>query len=446
MKKLVLSFLALVITMTISAQDNPLWMRYCAISPDGSTIVFSYQGDLFTVPVSGGNARQLTTNAAYDSQPVWSPDGQQIAFTSAREGSLDVYLINKEGGVPRRLTTHSGSEVPLGFLDNQTVLLQSNILSTAQSAFFTERMPQVYQVSTQGGRMRLFSSVTMDNLSVAADGRILYHDRKGMEDSWRKHQTSAVVRDVWLKTKDDHFSKLTDTKCENRNPVWAADGKSFYYLSEASGSMNVYKKNIDGTGLRQLTQLKNHPVRFLSASKNGVLCFGYNGEIFTMREGDKPQKVNIRIVTDSNSRDVVKQVQRSGATEIAVSPEGKEVAFILHGDVYVTSVEYNTTKQITDTPEQERSIDFSPDGRSLVYAAERGGYWQIYQSSIVKKEEKLFTYATDIKEERLTNSKVTSFLPKYSPNGKEVAFLENRTTLRIINLANNQVRTVMDGK
>ncbi|MBQ6309116.1 MAG: PD40 domain-containing protein, partial [Prevotella sp.] len=261
MKKLVLSFLALVITMTISAQDNPLWMRYCAISPDGSTIVFSYQGDLFTVPVSGGNARQLTTNAAYDSQPVWSPDGQQIAFTSAREGSLDVYLINKEGGVPRRLTTHSGSEVPLGFLDNQTVLLQSNILPTAQSAFFTERMPQVYQVSTQGGRMRLFSSVTMDNLSVAADGRILYHDRKGMEDSWRKHQTSAVVRDVWLKTKDDHFSKLTDTKCENRNPVWAADGKSFYYLSEASGSMNVYKKNIDGTGLRQLTQLKNHPVR-----------------------------------------------------------------------------------------------------------------------------------------------------------------------------------------
>ena len=122
------------------------------------------------------------------------------------------------------------------------------------------------------------------------------------------------------------------------------------------------------------------------------------------------------------------------------------MAFILHGDVYVTSVEYNTTKQITDTPEQERSIDFSPDGRSLVYAAERGGYWQIYQSSIVKKEEKLFTYATDIKEERLTNSKVTSFLPKYSPNGKEVAFLENRTTLRIINLSNKQVRTVMDGK
>ncbi len=126
MKKIVLSILVMTFSTVLSAQNNPLWMRYNAISPDGSTIVFSYQGDLFTVPVSGGHARQLTTNAAYDSQPVWSPDGQQIAFTSAREGSLDVYLINKEGGVPRRLTTHSGSEVPLGFLDSQTILLQCN--------------------------------------------------------------------------------------------------------------------------------------------------------------------------------------------------------------------------------------------------------------------------------------------------------------------------------
>ena len=446
MKKTFISVLALALATALSAQDNPLWMRYSAISPDGSTIAFSYQGDLFTVPVVGGSAKQLTTNAAYDAQPVWSPDGQQIAFASGREGSLDVYLVGKEGGVPQRLTTHSGSEVPLGFLNNETVLLQCNILPTAQSAYFSQRMPQVYQVSTKGGRMRLFTSVTMDNLSVNPDGRILYHDRKGLEDTWRKHQTSSVVRDVWLKSTDDHFTKLTDTKCENRNPVWAANGQSFYYLSEASGTMNVYKKNIDGTGLQQLTQLKDHPVRFLSVSQNGVLCFGYNGEIYTMREGAQPQKVRISIVKDSNDREVVKQVQRSGATEIAVSPEGKEVAFVLHGDVYVTSVEYNTTKQITDTPEQERSIDFSPDGRSLVYAAERDGFWQIYQSSIVKKEDKLFTYASEIKEEKLTNTKVTSFLPKYSPDGKEVAFLENRTTLRVLNLASKQVRTVMDGK
>jgi len=433
-------------TTLLGAQENPLWMRYNAISPDGSTIAFSYQGDLFTVPATGGRATQLTTNAAFDSQPVWSPDGQQIAFASAREGSLDVWLIGKDGGAPKRLTTYSGSETPLAFLDNQTVLVQTNILPSAQSAIFSARFPQVYQVSTQGGRLRLFSSITMDNVSVYADGRILYHDRKGMEDTWRKHQNSSVVRDIWLKTTDDHFTQLTNHKAEDRNPVWAADGKSFYYLSEVSGTMNVWKKNIDGTGDQQLTRLEKHPVRFLTASQNGTLCFGFNGEIYTLREGGQPQKVNISIVSDTNDRDLVKQVQRSGATEIAVSPEGKEVAFILHGDVYVTSVEYNTTKQITDTPEQERDIDFSPDGRSLAYAAERNGFWQLYQSSIVKKEDKLFTYASEIKEEKLTNTQVTTFLPKYSPDGKEIAFLENRTTLRVLNLATRQVRTVMDGK
>ena len=146
MKKTILSILALTFAAAISAQENPLWMRYNAISPDGSTIAFSYQGDLFTVPVTGGKATQLTTNSAFDSQPVWSPDGKQIAFASAREGSLDVYLINKEGGAPRRLTTHSGSETPLAFLDNNTVLVQANILPTAESAYFTQRTPQVYQV------------------------------------------------------------------------------------------------------------------------------------------------------------------------------------------------------------------------------------------------------------------------------------------------------------
>ena len=117
-----------------------------------------------------------------------------------------------------------------------------------------------------------------------------------------------------------------------------------------------------------------------------------------------------------------------------------------HLDVYVTSVEYKTTKQITNTPEQERDINFAPDGRSIVYASERNGLWQIYQVSLNKKEEKQFTYATDIKEEKLTNSAIASFQPQFSPDGKEIAFLEDRTTIRVLNLKSKDVRTVMDGK
>lgn len=105
-----------------------------------------------------------------------------------------------------------------------------------------------------------------------------------------------------------------------------------------------------------------------------------------MKEGTEPRKVQISILTDKNDKDLIRQIRRNGATEIALSPDAKEVAFILRGDVYVTSVEYKTTKQITNTPEQERDINFAPDGRSIVYASERNGLWQIYQASLNKKK------------------------------------------------------------
>ncbi|MDO4756347.1 MAG: S41 family peptidase, partial [Parabacteroides sp.] len=177
-----------------------------------------------------------------------------------------------------------------------------------------------------------------------------------------------------------------------------------------------------------------------------TLCYSYNGEIYTIKEKGKSQKVQIQIVSDQVENSLIHQLKSSGATDIAVSPNGKEVAFIVRGDVYVTSVEYETTKQITNTPQQERNIDFSPDGRSLVYSSERGATWGIYQSTLVRKEDKYFTYAQEIKEEALIAGDQTSFDPQYSPDGKEVAFLENRTALRVINLKSKKIRTVLDGK
>ena len=138
---------AVMMTIGAAAQTNPLWMRFCAISPDGQTIAFSYKGDLFTVSTQGGTARQLTSNAAYDAYPVWSADGQRIAFASAREGSLDVYIIGKDGGTPTRLTTDSGNETPLWFLNDDTVLFEATNMPTAKSILFASRsFPQVYQV------------------------------------------------------------------------------------------------------------------------------------------------------------------------------------------------------------------------------------------------------------------------------------------------------------
>ena len=436
---------ALLMAIGATAQTNPLWMRFNAISPDGQTIAFSYKGDLFTVPSQGGLARQLTSNAAYDAYPVWSPDGQSIAFASAREGSLDVYVVNKDGGSPRRLTTDSGNETPLTFLDDGTVLFEATNMPTAKSILFADRsFPQVYQVSVSGGRPRLFSALPMQDLSINSRGDILYHDIKGYEDPFRKHHTSSITRDIWLK-QGGQYTKLTDFNGEDRTPRWAPDGSAYYYLSEQDGTFNVYKNTLGGKAV-QLTHHKGNPVRFLTVAANGMLCYGYNGEIYTLREGAEPKRVDITIAADNVDKELIRQIKNDGATAISVSPSGKEVAFVMHGDVYVTSVDYKTTKRVTNTPEQERTIDFSPDGRSIVYDSERDGMWKIYQSSIKNKDEKLFTYATELVEEQLTNTGHTSIQPTYSPDGKSVAFLEDRATLRAVDVKSKAVRTLMDGK
>ena len=452
MKRFLLGAAVYITAMATQAEEAPLWMRHCVISPDGGQIAFTYKGDIYTVDTGGGKARQITSSRGYDTHPVWSPDGKSIAFASDREGSMDVFIVGRDGGVPRRLTSHSGNGVPVAFRDNDHVLFGAAVMPDAGDMTFpSAQFPQVYEVSTEGGRPVMFSSVPMEDINVSPDGRsFLYHDRKGYEDAWRKHHTSSITRDIWLCTaavgRERRFRKITTFDGEDRTPVWAQDGKSFYYLSERDGSFNIYRSDIEGRNITRLTSHTGHPVRFLSAAKDGTLCYGFNGEIYTLKEGEPAKKVAVSIVADTYDRHLVKQLKSSGATEISVSPEGKEVAFVMRGDVYVTSVEYKTTKQITDTPEQERDIDFSPDGRSIVYASERDGLWQIYQTSLVDKDDKLFTYANDFKEERLVNSSYTSFQPQYSPDGKEVAFLQNRTELRVLNLKTKEVRTVMDGK
>ncbi|WP_028897545.1 S41 family peptidase [Prevotella sp. HUN102] len=445
MKK-ILTTVLLGLSLSAAAEENPLWMRFSAISPDGKTIAFSYKGDIFTVPSGGGTARQLTTNPAYDAYPVWSRDGQKIAFASSREGSLDIYLMGKDGGVPKRLTTDSGDELPMAFSNDGNILFSAVKMPTAQSILFASNsFPQTYEVSVEGGRAKMVSAMPMLDVSVNASGDMLYHDQKGYEDKFRKHHRSPIARDIWLYRKGQ-YRKLTDFNGEDRTPVWSNNADTYYYLSEEDGTFNIYKRNIDGSGKTQLTHHKNNPVRFLTAADNGLLCYGYDGEIYTVRDGGQPQKVNISITTDRIDQTLDRQILTSGATEIKVSPSGKEIAFVLHGDIYVTSTDYRTTKQITDTPEQERDIDFAPDGKGIVYGSERKGLWQIYQTKIKNAGEKNFTYATELVEEQLTKTDKTSQMPKYSPDGKKIAFYEDRAALKVLDLASRNVVSVTDGK
>ena len=444
MKKILLALIAPLATASAMAQSDPLWMRFPAISPDGKTVAFSYKGDIWTVPANGGQARQITTNPAYDAYPVWSPDSRQIAFASSREGSMDIYVVGRDGGTPRRVTTDSGDEYPMAWRNDSTIMLKASIMPKATSIMFAN-FSQVYEVSDKGGRMRLFSDIPMEDISVGNDGALLYHDNKGYEDPFRKHHQSPICRDIWL-YKGGNYTKLTNFAGEDRTPVWGGDNNTYYYLSEEDGTFNVYKRRIGETTKTQLTHYKGNPIRFLTRSTDGTLCYAYDGAIYTLKEDSQPVRLNLSMVADDGSDKLQRQVLRSGATEFAVSPSGKEIAFVVHGDVYVTSTDYTTTKRITDTPEQERNVNFSPDGRSLVYASERGGLWQIYQTSIVNKDEKQFTYATQLKEEQLVKSSLVDMQPAYSPDGKSVAYIEDRGALKAVDVKTKAVRQLMDGK
>lgn len=439
--------------LTTIAQQDPLWLRNASISPDGRTIAFCYQGDIWRVPAEGGDAVPLTTNDAYDYAPVWSHDGRSIAFASTRYGGSDVFVMGSLGGAPTRLTYHSNGEVPTDFsTDDQQVLFYGTRQDDPRHQLFpVGGFGELYTVPVKGGRPMQVSTIAIQTARYNPAGTVIaYQDRKGYEDPLRKHHTSSVTRDIWTyDIGSKTYKQLTAFAGEDRNPVWSKDGNTIYYLSEESGSYNVHKMPATGGPGAQVSRMTDHPVRYLSLSTTGVLCFSFRGELYTLIDGADPKKVPIRINTDGRYNPE-RIVSVNNADEYEVSPNGKEVVFIHRGEVFVSSIAEGTTRRITNTSEQERNVSFSPDGRTILYASERmrgeeGGSWDLYTSTIARKEEKYFFNATLLKEEPLLTTAAEEFQPFYSPDGKEVAYLEERTTLKVLNIASKQTRTVVPG-
>ncbi|APQ15944.1 S41 family peptidase [Maribacter hydrothermalis] len=447
MKFTFLTVIAVCLTFVTTAQTNPKWARYPAISPDGQTIAFTYKGNLFSVLADGGVAKQLTFHAAHDYAAVWSKDGKKLAFTSNRYGNFDVYVMDAQGGPATRLTYHSNDETPFSFsADNKSILFGADRLDIAQHRQYpTDDQPELYSVPVIGGRVDQVLTVPAEDVHVNADGtKMVYHDKKGYEDAFRKHHVSAITRDIWsYEPATGKHTMLTNFNGEDRNPVFSEDGNSIYYLSEREGTFNVFSMPLTNESeTKSLTNFKMHPVRSLSMGNN-KLAFGYDGEIYTLIPGEEAKKVEILIRTQEDSNPIKYVSVNGGVQEMDIAPNGKEIAFISRGEVFVTSVDGSLTKRITNTPEQERFVKFMPDGKAVAYASERNGKWSIFKSAKVRSEEPYFFAATVFKEDTLVTSKEDIYLPEFSPDSTYIAYVEGRRTVKVKNLKTNEITTLL---
>ena len=448
MKQIYLIVIALLLNSLVFANTAEQWIRYSSISPDGEKIAFTYKGDIYVVSSQGGEAKPITFNEAHDFMPVWNHNGTKISFASNRYGNFDIFIIDAKGGTPLRLTYHSNDEYPYTFSnDDQNIIFGGQRLDAVNHRQYpTGSQPEVYTVSTNGSKVDQLWTIPAEDIQVNKDGqKYIYHDKKGGENTFRKHHTSSITRDIWIYDKaSNKHNMITSFSGEDRNPVFSTDENSIYYLSEESGNFNIFKLDIENPDQKeQITNFETHPVRYLSIADNGTLCFTQNGNLYTLDNTTTPKLVDVKIFTENkvNNQQIIPVSGK--VSEMAISPDGKEVAYIVRGEVFVSSVENKMTKRVTNTPSQERFVSFTPDGESIIYASERNAKWNIYKTTKVNKEEKYFFASTILEEKAVFDNTNENYQPKVSPDGKELAFIENRKSLKILNFESKEIRTLL---
>lgn len=444
---LLLSALAL----NAAAATTPLWLRDARISPDGSAIAFTYRGDIYTVPTVGGQAVRLTSMPSYEQTPVWSPDGRQIAFASDREGSADVYIMPSNGGQAVRLTSNSANELPEAFTpDGKSVIYTAMIQTPASSMGFPGgRYSQLYSVPVSGGAPEQILGTPAEAIAFLPDGEsFLYQDIKGIEDTWRKHHTSSTTKDIWrYDASTGRHTNLTAREGEDRNPVLSADGETLWFLSERDGgSFNVYSAPAANPGqVKKLTDFDRYPVRFLSRGADGTLAFTWNGELYTLSpNGGTPKKVNLDITLDV-TEPIKYRTFSSGAENPVPSPDGKQIAFANRGDIFVTSVEYPTTRQITETPQHEERPTWGSN-RVLYYSSDRDGHSNIYKATLSRKDDPDFPNAVAIRETPVFTDTIDRRHPQASPNGEKLAYILDRNKIAVYDFSTGKETLLTHGE
>ena len=416
--------------------EQPIHLgRFPSLSPDGKRLCFSYQGNLWVSPVKGGPATRLTANDSYDSQPRWSPDGNWIAFRSDREGGSQIFLVPAVGGAVKQITFHSSAtSVYDWFPDGKSLLVTSGRLTQRSS---------LYRLDVMTGRMSLL--LTDENTctfpALSPDGKWIAYTRGALQDTIRKNYKGAANFDIYLAPVDGSSPsrRLTDSDKNDMWPCWSGDGKTVFYTSERAGIATVWKQPREAGKPTQVVTNPPDAVRWLAISRNGDdLVYECDDRIgVTSTRGGPMTAPPILCRTDERGPHATYATYSgNNATEYALSPDGKRMAFVVRGDIFVVTIEKGgDAKRLSDNPTRDGDMAWSPDGKTLVYSSNRDGGFHLYTVNVATKETR-----------QLTKGGATDSSPFYSPDGKWIAFRRGpKTGLYLVKPDGTGEQVVMQG-
>jgi len=416
--------LSLLGTTSLLAQDTEPFMRHPAISPDGETVAFSYQGDIWTVPVEGGRAVRLTVHEAYDAHPRWNADGSQIAFTSDRFGNDDLYVMDADGSTPRRLTYHSTSDA-IGSWTPDGRLLFTTRRTFAQAEWQNE----IYHVSAEGGTPDRLLDAVGSAPSMSPDGRFIALER-GYNRTEKKGYTGPADRNVWIYDREaDDYQQLTEFEGNDYNPMWGGP-RTLFYISEDGGTYNLYRQTIsdDGNGdgsAEPVTSYDGDGVRSFTVSQDGnTVAFERQTDVYVLDVGSgEPQKLDVTVPADYRFDPTEQKTFSRELRDYAVSPDGEQIALVLRGELFLMENETGerTTRRLTRHAYRDRDPAWTSDS-TLVFVSDReGGQYDLYHLQSADPENTDLFDALQYEVTRLTDTEEDERIVSVSPNQKKIA-------------------------